>query len=99
MSVILINAFEIAEEDEEACLAYWRAARDVMARQPGYIATRLHRALGPARFRFVNVAEFESAEHFRAATETAEFRAAVGPGMDRFPHFPGLFEVVFQDAG
>ena len=39
-----------------------------MRQQPGYVSTRLHRSSDPdARFRFVNVAEWETAEAFGAA--------------------------------
>jgi hypothetical protein len=43
-------------------------SRDFLARQPGYVSTRLHRAPRPdARFQPVDVAEWTSAEAFRAA--------------------------------
>ena len=45
-----------------------------MERQPGYISTRLHRSLVPnARFRFINVAEWATVEHFQAALHHPEF--------------------------
>ena len=61
--VVLINPFEVPEGKDEAFLAEWEAAKAFMERQPGYIATRLHRSLVPnARFRFINVAEWASVE-------------------------------------
>ena len=44
-NVILINPFEVPEGKEEACLAIWEAAAEYMRKQPGFISTKLHRAL------------------------------------------------------
>lgn len=62
MSVMLINPFEVPEETtDEDFLQGWQRAADYMREQPGFVASRLHRALAPdARFRFINVAEWES---------------------------------------
>ena len=91
-SVILINPFEVPPGNDDEFLSGWERAADYMRQQPGFIATRLHRALSPeARFRFINVAEWESPQHFQAAVGSEEFRrmAAGGP-----PSYPALFEVV-----
>ena len=53
---------------------------------------RLHRALSPeARFGFINVAEWESPQHFQAAVTTAEFAEMTKGGP---PSHPSLYEVV-----
>ena len=93
MSVILINPFDVPEEtDDEEFLRGWERAADYMRRQPGFLSSRLHRALGPdARFRFVNVAEWESPQDFQAAVTSEEFREiarSAGGG------YPALYEVV-----
>ena len=42
-----------------------------MRQQPGYISTRLHKAIVPwARFHYVNVAEWESVDHFEKVMNT-----------------------------
>jgi heme oxygenase (mycobilin-producing) len=93
--VMLINPFEVPPGREDECLAFWRRVADYMRRQPGFISTRLHRAMAPgARFAFVNLAEWESAEHFGAAVGSPEFLALVEPYMEVFPHYPGLYQVV-----
>lgn len=90
--VILINPFEVPPENDDEFLKGWEQAADYMRQQPGFIATRLHRALSPnARFRFVNVAEWESAQHFQAAVGSEEFRRMAGGGPTSYP---ALFEVV-----
>ncbi len=75
-NAVLINAFEVPEERDAEFLAHWEAARRFMERQPGYVSTALHRSLDPAaRFRYVNVAEWQSPQDFRAALGHPEFAA------------------------
>jgi heme-degrading monooxygenase HmoA len=93
LSVILINPFEVPEgADEEEFLHGWERAADYMRQQPGFVSTRLHRALGAdARFRFINVAEWASPQDFQAAVSSEQFREiAKGAG----PGSPALYEVV-----
>ncbi len=94
-SVILINAFEIPEGREDECLAFWEKAADYMRKQPGFISTRLHRAIVPGtRFPLINVAEWASREHFEAAISREEFKNLIAPYMEICPHYPGLYEVI-----
>ena len=93
--VILINPFEVPNGQEEEALAFWDRAAEYRRRQPGYISTRLHKAISPdARFTYVNVAEWESAEHFQAAIGSDEFQKLTEGSQERFPHYPALYEVV-----
>ncbi|MEM7204377.1 MAG: antibiotic biosynthesis monooxygenase family protein [Planctomycetota bacterium] len=95
MTVVLLNPFEVPAGKEEEALAYWERGADVMRKSPGFVSTRLHRALSPdSRFHFINLAEWESPEHFQAAIASDEFREATAGGMEEFPHFPGLYEVI-----
>ena len=92
MSVVLINPFDVPEgTDDEEFLRGWQRAADYMRQQPGFISSRLHRALAPdARFRFINIAEWTSPQDFQAAVATDEFReVAKGAG----PGSPALYEV------
>jgi heme-degrading monooxygenase HmoA len=91
--VVLINPFEVPEGKDEEFLAEWEAAKAFMERQPGYIVTRLHRSLVPnARFRFINVAEWETVEHFQTALHHPEFVTL--RDATPFAHFPAIYEVV-----
>ena len=84
--VILINPFEVPAGEEEAALRFWEQAAEYMRRQPGFISTRLHKALSPdARFTYVNIAEWESAEHFQSAISSEEFKKATEGSQERFP--------------
>ena len=90
---VLINVFEVPLDRDDEFLQGWQAARAFMQRQPGYVATRLHRSLDPtARFRFINVAEWETPAAFRAAVSHPEFVKL--RDETPFGHYPSLFEVV-----
>jgi hypothetical protein len=88
---VLINPFEVPAGEDEAFVAAWPKARDVLSAAPGYLRTALHQSLGPdPDFRFVNVGRYASAEAFRAAVGDPRFRTAA-PVPYR-PH-PGLYRI------
>jgi len=58
--VVLIDPFEVPAGEDDAFLAGWDAARATLAGQRGYLGARLHRATGPADFRFIEVARWSS---------------------------------------
>ena len=93
MSVILINPFEVPTgTNDEEFLQGWERAAEYMRQQPGFLNSRLHRALAPdARFRFINLAEWESPAAFQAAVTSEQFRE-VAKGAS--PGSPALYEVV-----
>jgi heme-degrading monooxygenase HmoA len=92
--VVLINAFEVPDGEDEAFLDGWERQRKFLSAQEGYLSTRLHRSLSPdPDFRFVNVALWESEQAFRDATSQPEFRAAPVP----FRFHASLYEVVRED--
>ena len=93
MSVTLINPFEVSDgTGDEDFLRGWERAADYMRQQPGFLNSRLHRALAPdARYRFINVAEWASPQDFQAAVSSERFREiAKGAG----PSSPALYQVV-----
>lgn len=87
--VVLINPFAVPPEADERFLAGWHAAREVLAGHRGYQGTRLHRSLGPADFRFVNVARWSSPLAFSQAVAEPGFRSAAGALP--FPAHPALY--------
>ena len=92
-NVVLINPFEVPAGKEEEFLQGWEAARDFMQRQKGYVSTRLHRSLTPsARFRFINIAEWETPADFQAALNHPDF-AGLRDSIP-FAHFPAVYEVI-----
>ena len=90
--VVLINAFEVPEDADDRFVAGWDRARDVLARQQGHLGTRLHRSLGPADFRFVNIARWSSPLMFARALERPELQQAA-QAMPFTAH-PALYLVI-----
>lgn len=89
-SVVLVNLFTADPGDEEALIAAWSHDAEFMKRQPGYISTQLHRAVGPAAT-FLNYAVWESVAHFRAAFENPEFQGRIARYPDSVTVHPQLF--------
>ena len=93
--VVLINPFEVPEDQEAEFLARWQEAADYLRRQDGFVSTRLHAGLDPgARFRFVNVAVWRTPEHFRQAVGTEAF-ARIARRMP-FGGSPALYRVAAE---
>jgi heme-degrading monooxygenase HmoA len=78
--IVLINTFRLAPEDVDAFLEAWTADSHFMKAQPGFISTQLHRGIAGSTT-FVNVAQWESTDAFRAAVTSPEFQASA----ERYP--------------
>ena len=74
--VILVNVFQVAEADIPALLKAWENDANWMKRQPGYISTQLHQAIGGSTL-FLNYAVWESVAHFRAAFNHPDFKSSL----------------------
>ena len=74
--VVLVNIFQVAEEDISALLKAWEADANWMKKQPSYISTQLHQAIAGSTV-FMNYAVWESVAHFRAAFTHPEFKQAL----------------------
>jgi len=73
----------------------WNQAADYLRQREGFISTRLHQSLdSQAEFRFINVAVWESAEHFRQAMSTPEFQELAG--RMAFSSHPALYRVISE---
>jgi heme oxygenase (mycobilin-producing) len=94
-TVILINPFEVPTGKEEEFLQAWREAAEHLRHAPGFLSTRLHESLDPqAKFRFVNVAEWESPQHFQTAMRSEAFQQ-ISRKM-AFAASPALYRVVAE---
>jgi len=91
--VVLINLFQVAEADIPALVKAWEDDANWMKRQPGYISTQLHRAIGGSNL-FLNYAVWESVAHFRAAFTHPDFKAALGKYPSSAVASPHLFSRV-----
>jgi heme-degrading monooxygenase HmoA len=74
--VILVNLFQVAEADIPALLKAWENDATWMKKQPGYISTQLHQAIGGSTL-FLNYAVWESVAHFRAAFNHPDFKSSL----------------------
>ena len=72
--VVLVNLFTLDKADEQTFLKTWQDDADFMKRQPGFISTQLHRAIGENPT-YLNYAVWESTAAFRAAFSHPDFRA------------------------
>ena len=76
--VTLMNSFAVSPGRDEAFHELWARTARYFTAQPGFISLRLHRAVSAdAQYRWVNVANWGSEAHFRAAHDTDEFRRVV----------------------
>lgn len=89
-SVVLVNVFDVAEEDIPALLAAWENDANWMKKQPGYISTQLHRGIAGSTV-FMNYAVWESVAHFRNAFGHPEFQEAMQAYPSSVVASPHLF--------
>jgi heme-degrading monooxygenase HmoA len=78
--VLLVNKFDVDAADVDQLLAAWADDAAYFKGRPGYISAQLHRGIGGSGV-FLNVAVWESVDHFRRAFAAPEFRAQ----LDRYP--------------
>lgn len=91
--VVLVNLFTLDKADERAFLATWQDDAAFMKRQPGFISTQLHRAVGENPT-YLNYAVWESMAHFRAAFAHPGFRAKLSAYPSSAVAAPHLFQKV-----
>ena len=91
--VVLVNVFTLNNADEQTFLKTWQDDAAFMKRQPGFIATQLHRAIGESPT-YLNYAVWESTADFRAAFSHPEFRAKLSTYPSSAVASPHLFQKV-----
>ena len=96
-TVTLINPIEVSVGEEEQFLPVWLEAAEHMRNAPGFRSLRLHKSIDPqAKFRFVNIAEWESEQQWQAAVRTQP--ATIAEVMrKRWPTaYPALYQVIVE---
>ena len=89
-----IVAYEVHHEDAERFLDSWDKANEFLKKQKGFVSNALHQAVSAAPdFRFVNISTWESADAFRAATQSEKFREASGR-LEPFPVHASVYELI-----
>ncbi len=91
--VVLVNVFTLDKADEPTFLEVWRDDAEFMKRQPGFISTQLHRAIGESPT-YLNTAIWESTAAFRAAFSHPEFVAKLSAYPASAVATPHLFQKV-----
>jgi len=91
--VVLVNLFTIDKADERAFLKIWQDDAAFMKRQPGFISTQLHRALGESPT-YLNYAIWDSTAAFRAAFSNPDFQAKLSAYPSSAVASPHLFQKV-----
>jgi heme-degrading monooxygenase HmoA len=95
MTVTFVNLFEVPSDRDEAFLELWTEINSHMRDQAGYIGHKLHRAmLDNARYRFVNIAIWESEQAWKSAHDERFRTLVTQPAWKEFPPSPALYEVV-----
>jgi heme-degrading monooxygenase HmoA len=91
--VVLVNVFILHKADEQTFLQAWQEDAVFMKRQPGFISTQLHRAIGESPT-YLNYAVWESTADFRAAFTHPEFIAKFSAYPASAVASPHLFQKV-----
>jgi heme-degrading monooxygenase HmoA len=91
--VVLVNVFTLDKADEHTFLQEWKPDAEFMRRQPGFISTQLHRAIGESPT-YLNYAVWASTANFRAAFTNPEFRAALSHYPPSAVASPHLFQKI-----
>jgi heme-degrading monooxygenase HmoA len=91
--VVLVNVMTLDKADEETFLKAWQSDAAFMKRQPGFISTQLHRAVGDSPT-YMNEAVWETIADFRAAFTHPEFRAHISAHPASAVAAPHLFQKV-----
>lgn len=91
--VVLVNLFTLDKADEQSFLQVWQDDAVFMKRQPGFIDTQLHRAIGESPT-YLNYAVWDSTAHFRAAFTHPEFRSKISAYPSSAVAAPHLFQKV-----
>jgi heme-degrading monooxygenase HmoA len=91
--VVLVNVFTLDKADEQTFLQTWQHDARFMKRQPGFISTQLHRAIGDSPT-YLNYGIWESTAAFRAAFTHPQFRAKISAYPATTVASPHLFQKV-----
>lgn len=91
--VVLVNVFTLDKADEQSFLKTWKDDAAFMKRQPGFISTQLHRAIGDNPT-YLNYAVWESTAAFQAAFTHPEFLSKLSAYPSSAVAAPHLFQKV-----
>jgi len=91
--VVLVNVFNVAEQEIPALIKAWENDANWMKQQPGYISTQLHQGIAGSTV-FLNYAVWESVEHFSNAFNHPDFQETLKDYPSSAVTSPHLFSKV-----
>ena len=91
--VVLINLFTVDPADQDALVEAWASDAQWMKKQPGYISTQLHKAIGDGSM-YLNYAVWDSVADFRTAFANPEFQQHLSHYPSSAVTSPHLFEKI-----
>ena len=91
--IVLVNVFSVDASEQDALVEAWRNDALWMKRQPGYISTQLHKAVGDSNL-FFNYAIWDSIADFRTAFSHPDFQNALSHYPSTAESAPHLFEKI-----
>jgi heme-degrading monooxygenase HmoA len=92
-TVILLNKFTVSPEDVDKFLKAFENTTKVLKKQSGFISAQLHRGIAGSHT-FINYAVWESAEHFKWAFNSTEFRSSLNDLPANIVMAPHLFKKI-----
>ncbi len=91
--VVLVNLFTVDPSEQDQIVDAWKADAQWMKKQPGYISTQMHKAVGDSSM-FLNYAVWDSVADFRTAFSNPEFQNALSHYPSSAVTAPHLFEKI-----
>ena len=91
--VVLINLFTLDYADEAGFLDAFKAAAEIITKQPGFISMQLHRAIGDSPT-YLNYVKWESTETVGAGLTHPEFVEKLSAYPSSVVGSPHLFQKV-----
>ena len=91
--VVLVNLFTVDHADQNALVDAWKSDAQWMKKQPGYISTQLHKAIGDGSM-YLNYAVWDSVADFRTAFSNLEFQQHLSHYPSSAVTSPHLFEKI-----
>ena len=91
--VVLVNVFMLDKSDEQNFLKIWEDDAAFMKRQPGFVSTQLHRAVGESPT-YLNYAVWEFVAAFRTAFTHPDFLAKISAYPASAVATPHLFQKI-----
>ncbi|MEV6386515.1 antibiotic biosynthesis monooxygenase family protein [Nocardia xishanensis] len=95
--ITFVDAFELPADRIEEFLPHWLGRAELISKAPGFRDNRLHRAVdADTRFQLVDIAHWDSAEAWRAATGDPSFQQRLSDSPEFAIANPALFRVAAE---